>query len=187
MTLVVSHILGWFSSSLSTPIRPIRPSIAKIGLGILYLASFFDGAAQGGRCRCVFWIVTSLEQEYWVHWGAGRGTNMKAEAMALWGLLWFVSFLCIPSIHIYGDSQSIINHVRGITNIRQPHLQGWLKQIMNLWKTFRHISIQCIGREYNHNADKMSKMGLWALLDGMHIEIWIGGTTLDAGVFPFPG
>jgi len=118
--------------------------------------------------------------------GAGSGTNMKVEAMELWGLLWFAFFLSIPSIHIYRDSQSITNHVCGITCIRHPHLQWWLRQIMLLWRTFKHISIQHIGREYKHNASKMSKMGIHAQQDGVHIEILVGGTTVDSGFLPFP-
>ena len=72
------------------------------------------------------------EQEFWVHLGASRGTNMKVEVMALWGLLWFSSFLNFPTIHIYGDSRTIIEHVKGSIKINQPMLLGWLSQIENL-------------------------------------------------------
>lgn len=54
---------------------------------------------------------------------------MKAEAMALWGMLWFAHYLDIPTLHIYGDSQTIINHVLGIPSIQQGHLMGWLRNI----------------------------------------------------------
>lgn len=51
---------------------------------------------------------------------------------------------------------------------------------------FSEIHRPC-GREYNQQADRLSKRGLQEHLDGMDIEIKLGDTTLDAGVFPFPG
>ena len=40
----------------------------------------------------------------------GCRTNMKAEAMALWGLFWFVSFLDIHNLSICGESRLPGNH-----------------------------------------------------------------------------
>ena len=90
---------------------------------------FFDGVAQRNTCGCEFWIAISNELEYRIHWNAGSGTNTKAEAMALWGLLWFTNFFNIHDIHIYGDSKIIIDQENGCANINNPPLLGWLGRI----------------------------------------------------------
>lgn len=54
--------------------------------------------------------------------GAGCGTNMKAEAMALWGLLWFTSFLSIPTIHIYMGTHTPSLIMFGVTCISSNHI-----------------------------------------------------------------
>lgn len=123
------------------------------GSRIFYPASFFNGASQGNRCECGFSIAFSPEQAYWVHWGAGSGTNTGEEAMALWGLLWFTKYLNIPKIHIFGDSKIIIDYVMGYAKIYQPSLHGWLYQIEQLWASFKDSTIEHIGRDFNQIAD----------------------------------
>lgn len=91
---------------------------------------------------------------------------MKVEAMELWGMLWFAHYLDIPTLHIYGDSQTIINHVLGIPSIQQGHLMGWLRNIGHLMGTFRETSIQHIRRSHNSAADALSKLGIDATQDG---------------------
>lgn len=113
--------------------------------------------------------------------------NARAEEMTLWGLLWFTHFHNIPDIHIFGDSKIIVDHVKGCANIKQQLLLRWLWKIDNQWTLFNNSSIMHIIREYNQQADELSKRGLQEHLGGMHIEIKLGDTILDAGVFPFPG
>lgn len=72
--------------------------------------------------------------------GPGNGTNMKAETIALWDLLWFASFLDIPSLQIFGDSQALINHMLGSSSISYPPLQGRLRNIEYLKRSFQNIS-----------------------------------------------
>jgi len=84
-----------------------------------YPSNFFNGAAQRNTWGCGIWIALSKELEYKVHWNEGSGTNTRAEAMSLWGLIWFTHFLNIPDIHIFGDSKIIIDHVNGCEKINQ--------------------------------------------------------------------
>jgi len=96
---------------------------------------------------------------------------MKTEATALWGLLWFAYYLNIPSLKIFGDSQSIINHVLGKSSTQHPHLQGWLRNIGHLMGTFQEVSIQHIHREHNSIVDAMSKLSIYAPQDSLHIAL----------------
>lgn len=51
--------------------------------------------------------------------------------MALWDLLWFAKELSMDTIHIYGDSKSLINRVKGNTTFSPSKLEGWLNHIHN--------------------------------------------------------
>lgn len=72
----------------------------KNDLHFSYPMGFFDGAAQGNKYACGFWIAISAYLIYRMHWKGDGGTNTEAEAIALWGLLWFNSFLGNPKLHI---------------------------------------------------------------------------------------
>lgn len=109
--------------------------------------------------------------QYKIQWGGGKGTNIRAEMMALWGMLWFTNFLNIHTLNIFGDSQSIINHVLGKSFIQQTHLQGWLNNINYLMGTFQRISIQHIRRAHKSTIDAMSKIEIAAPQDGLHIML----------------
>ena len=99
---------------------------------------------------------------------------MKAEAVALWGLLWFIKFLDIPQVHIFGGSKCMTDHVKGENNIQQNSLQGWLRRIKGIWNTFHHPSIEHISRAHNKIADELSKKRLLAIEEGIYIMIKIG-------------
>lgn len=62
---------------------------------IYYPTGYFDGASQDDICGCGFILYIHPELSYHVHYGAGLGTNTKAEVMALWHLSWFTHFLNI--------------------------------------------------------------------------------------------
>lgn len=90
---------------------------------------FFDGAAQQHICGCGFWLAISKELIFRAFYQGGRSTNIKAEVMALWGLLWFTTFLDVPLIHINGDLKVIIDHIMGSAKITNPLVLGWLARI----------------------------------------------------------
>lgn len=102
----------------------------------------------------------------------GNGTNMKAETIALWGLLWFTSFLDIPSLQIFGDSQALINHMLGLSSISYPHLQGRLRNIEYLKRSFQHISFHHIH---------------WDPVGCMHIILRMANYSMDVGTMTLPG
>jgi len=87
--------------------------IKKSTPNLYFPVGFFDGATQDERCGFGAWIRIDYNQHYNIHWSGGLGTNMRAEALDLWGLMWFANFLNIPIRQVYGDSLAIINHVQG--------------------------------------------------------------------------
>lgn len=106
---VVDRIIEWYQLSMENRKNTTSTISKNPSPRDIYPATFFIGAAQRDVCGCGFWVRISKEQEFWVHWGFGRGTNMKDEIIAVWGLLFFTSYLDIPIIHIFGTQWLSLN------------------------------------------------------------------------------
>lgn len=59
-----------------------------------------------------------------IHWNGGSGSNSKAEAMALPGLLKFCLFLDIQQVSVFGDSKVMVDFISRKNHILVPHLTG---------------------------------------------------------------
>ena len=92
--------------------------------------------------------------------GLGRATNSKAELSALWATLKLAKDKHLPKLNIYGDSKAVIEWAQGRNDIRAPHLQNLLRAIQSLQHSFEATHISHIYREYNIEADSMSKQAL---------------------------
>lgn len=91
--------------------------------------AYFDGATQNCYCACGVYIILMEGHHIDIFWHGGKGTNNKAEVMALAGLLIFCDYLNIHDMQIFGDSKVIIDHVRFIHSIKIHNLLGWLSRI----------------------------------------------------------
>ena len=92
--------------------------------------------------------------------GIGRDTNNKAYLSALWETMKLASDKHNTRLHIYGDSKTIIDWEIGKNNIRSPHLHNLLKEIRDLQPTFETVLFSHVYREFNIEADTMSKKAL---------------------------
>ena len=63
-------------------------------------------------------------------------------------------------LHIYGDSKTVIDWATGKNYIRDPHLKNLLKAIRALQPNFDAFHFNHIYREYNMEADTLSKQAL---------------------------
>lgn len=149
--------------------------------------AYFDGATQNGICAYGVYITMNEHQAFNIFWNGGEGTNNKAEAIALSGLLYFSSFLNIPVLHIYRDSQIIIHHVLGKSSIKNQLLSGWMKRIEFFWKTQKDYSIQHVDRSKNREADSLSKKGLSTQWGIWYMDILKGNITYTMEEFLLPG
>ena len=61
------------------------------------VTGFFDGAKQKDCCGVGMVIKLQLNHKVLLGMVVGKGTNTKAELLALWGLLWFAQ---LKNIHI---------------------------------------------------------------------------------------
>lgn len=146
----------------------------------------FDGAAQHGICSCGVYIKIAGDQAIEIYWNAGPGSNNRAEAVALAGLLSFCNFLDIPFLQIYGDSRIIIDHVLSKHNIKNIHLAGSLEGIAAIWKYNKTYKISHIDRSRNKKADALSKKGLTSPKGVWWMPIKIDNNYFQIQDFRFP-
>lgn len=70
---------------------------------------FFDGVALNGECGVGMVIKMAGNICFQLYMKVGKGSNNRAELLALWGLLHFASLRGIVLQHIMGDSKVIID------------------------------------------------------------------------------
>ena len=76
------------------------------------------------------------------------------------GLLVFAKELGIPSLHVYGDSFSIINWVKDKESLPTLNLDGWCHSIMELKMYFLTLDFLHVYKENNKREDSLSKEAL---------------------------
>ena len=64
------------------------------------------------------------------------------------------------NLNIYGDSNTVIEWAQGRNNIGAPCLQNLLRSIWSLQPSFEATLFNHIYREYNREADSLSKQVL---------------------------
>jgi len=84
-----------------------------------------------------------------------NATNNEAEYTGLIVGLQKALELGVTNLKVFGDSQLIINHVKGSWTCRQPHLQELLNQVKLLVKQFDEIDLEWIPRSGNKKADEI--------------------------------
>ena len=107
----------------------------------LFPMAFFDGAAAesiGGAGGCI-WIN---DQHYLsIKLGCGCNTNIRAELLALWALLYITKDIGLPYLHIFGDFSVIINWAKEESTLAIVNLEAWcVNTRTHLW-----ISVMSIG------------------------------------------
>lgn len=72
---------------------------------------YFDGAEQKGYCSAGCFLVINDDQYYEISLGCGKGSNTRAELLALWALLFFATLRNVNDLQIMGDSSAILDWV----------------------------------------------------------------------------
>lgn len=181
------HLMDIFSS-ISSIFESIPQSSPKMPLqkecGIQQAQSvipraFFDGAEQEGQCGCRVHIVVNELCSFQLFWNGGSGSNSKAEAMALAGLLHFCLFLNLQGVSIFDDSKVLVDSLNGKVFIRNPQLLGWIERINFFWNRSEGASICHIKRDLNHVADGLSKKGLRMALGLWFLQVSFEGNVIS--------
>jgi ribonuclease HI len=137
----------------------------------------FDGATQiNGLCSGVGGIIklsTTTVYKWFLNYG--KGTNTKAELMGAWSTLYLANLLSIQKIQIPGDSKIIIDWLNHKSDLQVRLLEGWKQRIRLLRRKFSAIHFFHIFREFNKEADGLSKQALIAPEGNISLQLWSGG------------
>ncbi|XP_020081530.1 uncharacterized protein LOC109705200 [Ananas comosus] len=101
-------------------------------------------------------------------------TNNEAEYEALIAGLEIAIFMNIQRLHIYGDSQLIINQVTGEYKVHKPELTKYQKRAQELMKEIPNVTLERVSRAVNGKADALARLAKELAdpnLDEVHVTI----------------
>jgi ribonuclease HI len=99
--------------------------------------------------------------------GMGPGTNNFSEMMSLKLLLLFSKENNVTSIHIFGDSQTVVNWAKRYHHFHNILLLSILEEVYGLVDSFDFFFIQHVYRVRNMVVDQLSKVGPVAHCEGL--------------------
>jgi ribonuclease HI len=82
--------------------------------------------------------------------------------MGIWATLTLANHLAIHRLQAFGDSKVIIEWLNDRGKLDICSIEGWKKRTKDLYKNFQVLSFHHIYRDFNKEADKLSKEALLA-------------------------
>jgi len=123
----------------------------------------FDGCSKGNPGLCgAGAVIYHNETEIWSQsfFVGENATNNRAEyAGLILGLQQAVE-LKIKCLHVQGDSQLVINHMKGLYKCNSPNLIDLYERAKELESTFEKIYYEHILRHLNKRADHLSNIAI---------------------------
>jgi hypothetical protein len=86
---------------------------------------FFDDATVNENYGVGIFLKLCAQHVYKAYFVGGKGNNMKAEIMGLWGLLHLAHKLSIKKLMVVGDSKVTIDWINDCSNLNLMYLHGW--------------------------------------------------------------
>jgi ribonuclease HI len=121
---------------------------------------FFDGAYAENKCGIGLYLKFSSSHSIKALFVGGSGNNMKAELMGLWGILLITTQWSIKKLMVVGDSKVTIDWINDKSNLDLNYLSHWKEKIRFLKKGYEMINFMHIHRQFNKEADNLSKKAL---------------------------
>lgn len=135
----------------------------------LSLTLHFDGGCTpnpGGACRFGWHVENAAGEQFAKQSGmveptaVAERTNNTAEWAAVHAALSWLTCLCprIASLRIVGDSNMVINQLRGEWKARKPHLARYRDSCRLLLDALAiaHLQIEWVPRNENSQADRLA-------------------------------
>lgn len=123
----------------------------------------FDGCSKGNPGLCgAGAVIYHNDTEIWSQsfFVGENATNNRAEyAGLILGLQQAVE-LNIKCLHVQGDSQLVINHMKGLYKCNSPNLIELYDRAKELEATFETIHYEHVLRHLNKRADHLSNIAI---------------------------
>ncbi len=132
---------------------------------------FIDGAAKGNPgpagAGVYMTMVKDKNQPYQKpntilkkSYNLGRQTNNVAEYMALLQAVRLARKLDVKKIHIYSDSQLVVNQMKGTFQVKSISIQKIKNIIDRYLDSFETYDLTYIPRDQNREADVLANIGV---------------------------
>lgn len=142
---------------------------------------FFDGAAQDGLCATGRVIYINDHHHFSLRLNGGRGTNMKAEILALWVVLKVANSFGLVNPIVFGDSRVTIKWANNEYSLNVLELENWCALIRQEITKLEQISFNHIYRSHNTLADQLSKEAFAGPVGVLFWEEWMEACLIDRG------
>jgi len=98
--------------------------------------------------------------------GSGATNNVAEYHAALDALAALTALGYTGPVTLYGDSQLVVNHVKGTYKCRKPELKPLLEELRRRATAFSSFAIDWIEREHNERADAQSRLAYQQAIEG---------------------
>lgn len=119
--------MAWMSSLDETPYKVVGVAPPCLDDNFSFPFGFFDVASQSRDCGAGMVLRIVVDHHFHLNMRAGRGSNTRAELVALWGLLHFALVRGISLTHIFCDSTCIIDWACERSILRPILLHHWFR------------------------------------------------------------
>jgi len=89
--------------------------------------------------------------------------------------LWLANHLLLPDLHLLGDSKVVIDWLTKVGSLQVSSLEGWKDRILALTGSFRLITFQHLYRNFNIEADTLSKQEMEDTKGILFYQKWTNG------------
>jgi ribonuclease HI len=163
-----------------TLVRPIITEDTPTG--------WFDGATQHSGILSGAGGLIRINKNSIYRWTfcCGPGTNTRAELLGAWATLHLASRLNIEHLQLIGDSRVIIDWLNHKGKLQTITLLAWKDRIRSLQRHFKKLIFTHTSREYNMEADLLSKTTLQGKACLITYNHWLDGhegPTLTTKIF----
>jgi len=123
---------------------------------------FFDGTSRMGPIRDIVarvWVVLLSSQNYVIAHAFSLTescSNNIAEYNALLIGMQLIEEIGVKNFEAYGDSNLIVNQVRGEYEVRHEELMPYQHATINMEEKFRSLYIDYVPRQQNAHADVLA-------------------------------
>jgi ribonuclease HI len=113
----------------------------------------------------------------------GSGSNTRATILGASASLVIAYFVSIHRLRVLGDSKVIIEWMSNKSRLQVSALEGWKNRIKDLIKRFQSISFHHVYRNFNSEADVLSKHALGEPEGHISYVCWYKGVEGPRDIF----
>ena len=134
-----------------------QPSLFESAAGGSAIAHI-DGGARGNPGPAGYGV--HIEQDdgtvHELKESIGVATNNVAEYSAVLAALRWAQAHGVKKLHVYSDSELLVQQLKGIYRVKSPGLQPLYEEARKLARAVGRVTFEHVRREFNKDADRLA-------------------------------